>query len=255
MIKTFLICCVCLAQILLPIRGFTQENASNPLAAVSNTDIRAQYMDLGDANLQDYWVDGAYMATPKLKLKYEVHYWSSDLTGSRQSGFQSIHFKPIYFPLQGEWGSWKYKLAVGAEWILEFNAPQSGQGCPENTILCTSPGTGSDQIAPLVGLSLVAPKGTVLIPLVQQFISYNGPKVNITAMRLIAIQSLPKGFWGKLDAIVPIDWKDDVVPATAEVQLGKMFSSSIGTYVDGMFGVGGDKPYNWGIGLGVRFNY
>jgi hypothetical protein len=77
----------------------------------------------------------------------------------------------------------------------------------------------------------------------------------MTAMRLIAIQSLPKGFWGKLDAIVPIDWENGVVPATAEVQLGKMFSSSIGTYVDGMFGVGGDKPYNWGIGLGVRFNY
>jgi hypothetical protein len=48
---------------------------------------------------------------------------------------------------------------------------------------------------------------------------------------------------------VPIDWENDVVPATAEVQLGKMFSSSIGTYVDSMFGVGGDKPYNWGIGL------
>jgi hypothetical protein len=238
----------------LTVQGYTQENASNPLAAVSNTDLRYQFYDLGDANLNEYFIDGAYMATPKLKLKYELHYWNSDLSGSWQSGFQSIHFKPVYFPLQGKWGSWKYKLAVGVEWILEFNAPIT-QGCPEYPISCLPGFTGSDQIAPFVGLSLVTPKGTLLIPLVQQFISYNGTKVNMTAMRLIAIQSLPKGFWGKLDAIVPIDWENDVVPATAEVQLGKMFSSSIGTYVDGMFGVGGDKPYNWGIGLGVRFNY
>jgi hypothetical protein len=236
-------------------QGYAQENASNPLAAVNNTDLRAQFFDLGDANLNEYWVDGAYMATPKLKLKYELHYWNSNLTGSWQSGFESFHFKPIYFPLQGQWGSWKYKLAVGAEWILEFDSPQSKDACPQNTILCVPPGTGADQIAPLVGLSLVAPKGTVLIPLVQQFISYNGPTVNITAMRLIAIQSLPKSFWGKLDFIVPFDWENDVVPATAELQLGKMFSSSFGTYVDALFGVGVDRPYDWGIGVGVRFNY
>jgi hypothetical protein len=69
--------------ILIFISGYTysQENASNPLAAVSNTDLRVQYMDLGDAYLNDFWIDGAYMATKKLKLKYELHYWNSDLIG------------------------------------------------------------------------------------------------------------------------------------------------------------------------------
>lgn len=33
-------------------------NASNPLAAVSNTDLRAQYFDLGGSDLTDYFVDG-----------------------------------------------------------------------------------------------------------------------------------------------------------------------------------------------------
>ena len=205
--------------------------------------------------IHDYWIDGAYMATPKLKLKYEVHYWNGNVAGPTQSGFQSIHVKPVYFPLQGQWGSWKYKLALGLEWVIEFNAPLTGQGCPENTVYCTPPGTGSDQLGPFVGLSLVAPKGTVLIPLLQQFVSYNGSKVNITAARLIAIQSLPKNFWGKLDFIVPHDWENDVTPTTAEVQLGKMFKPSFGTYIDFMSGIGTDKPYEWGVGLGVRFNY
>lgn len=232
-----------------------QENASNPLAASNNTDLRVQFMDLGDAYLNDFFIDGAYMVLPNLKLKYEVHYWNSNVVGVSQNGFESIHFKPIYFPLAGEWGKWKYKLAVGLEWIMEFGNPYAGEGCPEDTIFCTSPGTGSDQLAPLAGLSLVTPKGTVFVPLIQHFFSYNGRTVNTTAMRLIAIQSFAKGAWGKLDFIVPFDWENDVVPSTAEIQFGKMFSSSFGAYADGMVGVGGDKPYDWGVGLGVRFSY
>jgi hypothetical protein len=60
------------------------------------------------------------MLTPKLKLKYELHYWDTDVSGTSESGFETFHLKPIYFPTQGEWGSWKYKLAVGAEWIVGF---------------------------------------------------------------------------------------------------------------------------------------
>jgi hypothetical protein len=220
-----------------------QENASNPLASVSNTDGRIQYFDLDEFDRIDYWIDGAYMLTPKLKLKYELHYWDTDVSGSSESGAESLHLKPIYFPMQGEWGSWKYKLAIGAEWIVGFGNEDEGIG------------TGSDQIAPLVGLALV--KGdTVLIPLIQHFISYDGPDISTTAMRLIAIQSLPNSYWGKLDAIVPIEWENDnAVPATGEVQLGKMFSPSFGVYVDGLFGIGSDRPYDWGIGVGIRFNY
>ncbi|MFC1823944.1 hypothetical protein ACFL9T_14635 [Thermodesulfobacteriota bacterium] len=149
------------------------------------------------------------MLTPKLKVRYELHYWDTDVTGSSESGFEEFRVKPIYFPTQGEWGSWKYKLAVGAEWIVEFGNEDKGIG------------TGSDEIAPLVGLALV--KGnTVLVPLVQHFVEYDGPDVNQTAFRLIAIQSLPNNFWGKLDAIIPVDWEhDNTVPATFEVQLGK----------------------------------
>jgi hypothetical protein len=43
-------------------------------------------------------------------------------------------------------------------------------------------------------------------------------------MRLIGIQSLQNNYWLKLDAIVLSDWeKDNAIPATFEVQLGKMF--------------------------------
>jgi hypothetical protein len=221
----------------------SQENASNPLAAVNNTDLRVQYFDLGGSDLVELWVDGAYMIIPQLKFKYELHYSITDVTGSWQNGFESLRLKPIWFPTQGVWGSWNYRLAIGLEWIVEFGNESKGIG------------SGSDQLAPLVGLAL-ANGGTVLIPLVQQFLSYNGPTVNTTAFRLIAIQSIPNNFWGKLDAIIPVEWaNDNSVPATIEVQLGKMFEPWFGIYLDGLFGIGKDRPYDWGVGFGTRFNY
>jgi hypothetical protein len=183
------------------------------------------------------------MLNPKLKLKYELHYWDTDVTGSSKNNWESFHLKPIYFPTQGKIGDWKYKLAIGAELIVDFGNEDQGIG------------SGSDQIAPLVGVALVR-GGTVLVPLVQHFVEYDGPNVNQTSLRLIGIQSLPNKFWGKLDAKIPVDWADDnAIPATVEVQLGKMFSPAFGLYADGLVGVGGDKPYDWGVGVGMRFNY
>jgi hypothetical protein len=226
--------------------AYGEENASNPLASVNNTDVRWQYFDLDGSELNDFWLaDGAYMLTPKLKLKYELHYWVTDVTGSSESDWESLHLKPIYFPEKwvGKLGAWKYKVAIGAELIMDFGNEEKGIG------------SGSDQIAPLIGVALVR-GDTVLVPLVQHFVEYDGPDVNQTAFRLIAIQSLPNKFWGKLDAKVPVDWEhDNAIPATFEVQLGKMFTPSFGTYVDGLFGIGSDRPYDWGVGVGVRFNY
>ena len=52
-----------------------EENASNPLAAVSNTDIRLKTFDLENGDRQEFFIDGATMLNPKLKLKYEAHWW------------------------------------------------------------------------------------------------------------------------------------------------------------------------------------
>ena len=61
---------------------------------------------------------------------------------------------------------------------------------------------------------------------------------------------------GKLDAEIPVDWDDDeAILSTVELQMGKMFSPSFGSYVEALVGIGDDRPYDWGAGVGVRFNY
>jgi hypothetical protein len=78
----------------------------------------------------------------------------------------------------------------------------------------------------------------------------------VTALRFIAIQTLPKKAWIKYDLIVPINWENDnAIPATAEAQLGMMFKKNFGSYADVLAGIGGDRPYDWGVGVGVRFLY
>jgi hypothetical protein len=225
---------------------FAEGNASNPLAKVKNTDIRAQYHDKPDGTY--YWdfflADGAFMATDKLKIKYELHYWKTDVTGTSESSMESLHVKPIYFPKSGTLGEWKYSLAVGLEWIKDFRNTDKGIG------------TGGDQLGPFVGLALTKKPGWVFIPLLQHFFSYKGEDINTTATRLIAIQSLQKAKWIKYDLVVPIDWENDnAVPATAEVQFGKMHNKQFGYYADLKAGLGSDRPFDWGIGIGARFVY
>ena len=225
--------------------GGDGENPSNPLAKVKNTDVRAQYFDNPDGFYTwDFWVaDGAFMATDKLKIKYELHYWSTDVTGFGENDFESLHIKPIYFPKKGTLGQWKYQLAAGGEWIKDFDNTDKGIG------------SGGDLIAPLVAVTLTRRPGWVFIPLLQHFISYSGDDVSLTALRLIAIQTLPKKAWIKYDLILPFDWENDTTPATAEAQLGMMFKKGFGTYVDVLAGVGSDRPYDWGVGVGARFVY
>lgn len=222
-----------------------EENASNPLASVNNTDVKYQYYDLGGKDRNDFFIEGSYMVQPKLKLKYELHYWETNVTGSSEKDFEKLVIKPIYFPKTGELGAWRYKLAVGLEWVLDFNHYDKGIG------------SGADQFAPLVGLALSSPElGLTMIPLVQHYMSYNGNDVNQTSFRLIGIKSLPGNMWTKVDAKVPIDWEDDnAIPASLEIQVGKMFNPNFGVYAEGLFGIGGDRPYDQGFGLGLRFNY
>jgi len=220
--------------------------ASNPLSSSSKLDIRFDYFDIdGNSDRVDYSLRGDLMIHPRVKLSYEAHYWSTDITGSNQDDWESIHLKPIWFVKDSKLGdTWKMRIAAGGEWIIDADNTDKGIG------------TGSDQIAPFFGVALNNSKsGLTLIPLVQHFVSYDGPDVSTTAIRVIAIQPLPESMWLKLDLKVPFDWENDTVPATFETELGKMLNSKVGVYGTIAVGLGGDRPYDWGIGPAIRFRF
>ena len=218
------------------------ENPSNPLAAVSNIDVRAQYIDLGDDfERHKYILEGNTMLGSKVKLKVELHYWETDVTGSSEHDWEKLSVKPIFFPKEGTFGDQPYRLAAGFEWVHDFDNEDKGIG------------GGSSTIGPFVGLALPISEDMTLIPLLQHDLSYDGHSVNMTSFRFIALYSLPQLMWLKLDAKMPIDWEHDKeIPASAELQWGKMFTQKYGAYVDGLVGVGHDRTYDYGFGIGVR---
>lgn len=223
------------------------ENASNPLAAVNNTDLRYQFIDLGNsADKQDAFIDGSYMLRPTLKLKYELHYNSTDATGSRQQDFEKINVKAILFPYQTKLNdTWGMRTAVGLEWIYDLGDTDKGIG------------TESDQIAPLAGVAFAnVDTGLTLIPLIQHFESYNGDvDISQTAMRVIALQPFAKDWWAKADLKVPYDWENSAWPASAEVQIGKNLNERMALYTDILVGIGSDRTFDHGVGIGLRFKY
>ena len=236
----------CLVLLVLGKQSVAEENASNPLAAVNNTDLRYQGFDLGNgANRGDVFIDGAYMLGDRLKLKYELHYNSTDITGTRQNGFEQAVLKAIYFPSDKALNeSWGMRTAVGPEWYVDLGDAAKGIG------------SGADTLSPFVGAALANQNtGLTLIPLVQHFESYNGSDVSTTAARLIALQPFAEKYWAKLDLIIPYDWVNDTVPATAEFQVGYNINKSIAVYADLLAGLGSDRPYDKGVGIGVRFKY
>ena len=222
------------------------ENASNPLAAVNSTDLRIQPTTSDDRDKVDVFIDGAYMITPKLKFKYELHYNFTDITGTDQNGFEKLNLKPLYFPTTGKLGGdWGYKTTVGAELILDLGETSKGTSA------------GADQIAPLFGAAFSnSATGLTLIPLFQHFESFNGSTdISQSSARLIAIKPFGGANWFKLDAKIPYDWENDEWPVTAEIQVGHNYSESFALYGDILLGLGADRPYDYGLGVGLRFIY
>jgi len=227
-------------------RALGDENASNPLAAVNNTDLRWQYFSDDGTDTHDLFVDGAYMVLPVLKLKYELHYGFTNATGAKERDFEKIVIKPIYFAHQAKLDeTWSVKTAIGLDWIKYLGNHDKGIG------------VDADQLGPFVGLAFAnSETGLALIPLVQHFTSYNGSvKVNQTAFRIIGLQPFGQGYWAKIDAKIPYDWENDRWPITTEFQLGYNLNQATALYADGLVGIGKDRPFDIGVGLGLRSKY
>ena len=112
---------------LLSTPALAEENASNPLAAANNTDVRYQAFNLGGSDRQDAFIDGAFMLRDNLKMKYELHYNSTDVAGTRQTGVEKVMLKAIYFPSEKQLNdTWGVRTAIGLEWTLDLGDTAMG---------------------------------------------------------------------------------------------------------------------------------
>jgi hypothetical protein len=225
--------------------------ASDPTAGVNYQDVRYRYFDLESGDKNSFETEGAFMLGPQLKITNELRYVETDSTGKSEQDFEQLKLKAIWLTPGQPFGV-KAKYALGVEWQKDLGDLKEGTG------------NGADIIAPLAGIGWVASDDDFIITLVQYFHSYDTDSdrkkdVRETGPRLLWIRSLPdiKG-WFKADLKMSINHEDDNdFSQTLELQLGKMFSSSVGAYVELLLGddVLDTNAYDIGGGLGVRFMY
>jgi hypothetical protein len=226
-------------------------DASNPTAAVNYQDLRYRYFDLdGGAGAHSFETEGAFVPHPRLKLTNELRGVRTDRAGNWKTDFEILKLKAILLtdimPMDI-----KAKLALGVEWIKDLGDFDDGTS------------SGSDQIAPLIGIGWIPTETVFLVTLVQYFHSYNtednAPDVRATGPRIIYIRKLPQiGGWFKVDFKAQIDHEnDDEFTETLELQLGKMFGPRVGVYGEVLVGdsVLDTDAYDMGVGLAARFMY
>lgn len=225
------------------------SSASNPLSTTSSIDLKWTRLNTNDgADTDNYWIKGSWGYSKKAKLSYEITYAETrNPDGTTQTGIDNLSLKPIFFLNKGTVGEWQYGLATGFEVVLDFAEVDASTGLIEGY------GSGSNLISPLFGVSF-SKGNTTLVPLIQHYWSFSGPDVNTTGARLIAIQKFEKGWWAKGDIIVPYDWNTSSVFGTAEVELGKMISQSVGIYGSLITGFA-DSSLDNGTSINIRFVY
>ena len=212
---------------------------SNPLASVNKLDLIWAVTGSGDSNTHDAHAEGAFMLDPKLKLNYEVHYFLTDVTGSErgQLGIDpyQAHLVPRRRRAQRRMDDAR-RGRRGVHSQLRQRRPGHRDRLGHRRT-AVRPGfretvTGSD-----------ADSARPALPLVQRDI---GQLDGVPADRA---SGLPDGFWLKLDAKVLADWHNDTTPIDGEIEFGKMLNPNVGLFGKGLFGVGSDRPFDWGVAV------
>lgn len=224
----------------------TWENASNPLSIVNYTDVRYQYQTGDREDKNRIYIDGALIATPKLKIKYGLSYSQTDRSGEDEADFENLTIRPAYFGFDGNLSEkWYFRSVVGFEWTYDFGNDDKGIGI------------GSDSIGPLIGVGLAnLETGVTAAAILQHTRSYNGSSdINASTLSITGVRQFRKDGWVSSNLVIVRDWEYDAWRPSFSLQAGYNFDKGKAIYIDGMAGVGQDRLFDAGAGIGLRFYY
>ncbi len=225
--------------------------ASNPTAAVNFQDLKLRYFDLNKGGKEiTLEAEGAYVFVPEFKLVHKLVGTHTNRSDDWETGPQELSLKPTYLQPIAPFGV-RAKFSLGLEWKKDLGRTRKGTG------------TGTDQIAPQIGIGWLPTDNDIVVTLYQYSHSYeedqNVQKVRKSSPRLIYIRKISAiNGWGKADWEVNVDHEEDNdVTMTLELQLGTMVSDWIGIYGEAFVGdsVMDADPYDLGIGVGLRVLY
>lgn len=156
--------------------------ASDPTASKNFQDFRYRYFDLdGGGHRHNYEAEGSIVFHPRFKLTHQLIGVSVDRDGKSETDPQELSLKPISLTPFRPFGV-DAVFALGGEWLKDLGRVRKGTG------------TGTDQIAPLIGVGWKCTEIDTLM--VQYFHSYREndqvDEVRQTGPRSISNLSRPR---------------------------------------------------------------
>jgi hypothetical protein len=222
---------------------------SDPTKPVRFQDIRSRYLDYqNDKSIFDVSTDGSFVFSPDFKITNELHYFVTDISGNYESEFESLHLTPTYSTDLFKFRKISGRAIFGVNWIKNLGDFEDGTG------------TGSDRIGPLVGLGLNLTEYGFMALVVQYIHSYReddgAPDVNATASRLLFVRALEEfNGWVRVEFQSLIDHEnDDRFSLEGEFQLGKIIADNVGLFAEIRVPLR-SQPFDYGVGIGLRFLY
>jgi hypothetical protein len=224
----------------------TLGNASNPLSLVNFTDVKYQYQtgDIEDVNR--LFIEGALVPTSRLKIIYDLSYNQTDRSGEDEADFETLGISPVYFGFDGKLSEkWYFRSNFGFDWTYDFGHDDKGIG------------SGADTIGPRIGFGLANLESEVTAAAVLQHTqSYNGSSdIEATTLSITTVRQFRKAGWISSNVVIIRDWEYNAWRSSFSLQAGYGFGNGKAIYVNGMAGLGRDRLFDVGAGLGLRFNY
>ena len=224
----------------------TLENASNPLSIVNFTDVRYHYQtsDIEDKNR--LFIEGALVATSRLKIIYDISYSQTDRSGEDEADFETLAISPVYYGFDGKLSEkWYFRSNFGFDWTYDFGNEDKGIG------------SGADSIGPRIGFGLTNLESAVTVAAILQHTqSYNGSSdIEASTLSITSIRQFRKAGWISSNVVIIRDWEYNAWRSSLSLQAGYSFDNGKAIYVNGMAGIGRDRLFDVGAGLGLRFYY
>ncbi|MBI5363683.1 MAG: hypothetical protein HZA53_10930 [Planctomycetes bacterium] len=183
-------------------------------------------------------------ADNRMNLRTKLPFAVSDAAGGTDSGLGDISVR---------W-NWIADVTLTDAWLVGFDLMLDTAS--EDVL-----GRGKNIGAPVVTRAWFLNATTIFAPTLQENVGFGGDSaradVNETLIDLYFVKTAAdKKSWLTVDPTVVLDWENDAVPVTLEVEygwnLGGAFGGALNAFVRPGIGIGSDRPFDWNLEAGVN---
>jgi hypothetical protein len=217
------------------------KTGTNPVNFTNELRLYNVFTSLPDGSYQNLSVFRYYMPfnNRTMGIRLEFPLVTTDVTGDTEFGFGDLNLRWLWTAKQAR----THAVAVGIEsWW--------------DTATGDALGSGKNSLAPVVFYVMFLNKQTLFAPAYQYKFDIGGsddrPDISQSLIDLYYVYLPKPGQWIIVDPTIIIDHESSTTSMQVEVELGRMMSPGMSTYIRPGFPIGGNQLIDWNLEVGVK---